>query len=189
MTREQSEELLARIQLGDGTALEALYRTWYRALWDFAFRYLRCAAAAEDVVHDVFASLWIRRERLNLRVSLDAYLFGAVRNAAIQRVRHEYVERAAVVQESAHLLAMGAPPPLPDTAVIQRDRSELVSAALANLSPSQREVLILHWYHGLAYVEIARDFHVTAQAARQQGSRAQRALRALLEGMESSGSD
>src|SRR5436190_13134698 len=84
---------IARIRAGDPDALDAVFRSYYAELCAFAYRYTRARAQAEDLVHDVFAQIWAEREHWQVRESLKAYLYAAVRNRAVSALRREIVER------------------------------------------------------------------------------------------------
>src|SRR5688572_26240120 len=88
-------ELLASIRTGDHTTFELVYRQYYVPLWEFAYRYARTRDGAEDLVHDVFRSLWERRQSIVLHSGLRQYLFGAVRNLGIKQQEHERIVRNA----------------------------------------------------------------------------------------------
>jgi DNA-directed RNA polymerase specialized sigma24 family protein len=74
-------------------ALEAIFRASYDGLFAAAFRFLRSRPLAEEVVQDVFATMWERRDRWGEGelVDLRRYLFGAVQNRAISLLRRERV--------------------------------------------------------------------------------------------------
>jgi RNA polymerase sigma-70 factor (ECF subfamily) len=76
--REQSErEWVGRIRAGDSAGLEALFRAFYSQLAAFAYRYVRSRDGAQEIVHDVLARIWERRERLEVRDQLRTYLYTA----------------------------------------------------------------------------------------------------------------
>src|SRR2546429_8919136 len=82
----------ARIRAGDAAAFERAFRTYHPALCKFAFRYVHSRDVAQELVHDVFATLWEERGRLSVD-RLKSYLYAAVRNLAISHLRHELVAR------------------------------------------------------------------------------------------------
>src|SRR5436190_24359357 len=82
----------ARIRAGDAAAFERAFRTYHPALHKFACRYVHSPEVAQELVHDVFATLWEERARLSVD-RLKSYLYTAVRNLAISHLRHELVER------------------------------------------------------------------------------------------------
>src|SRR5437660_5998374 len=88
----EERDWAARIRAGDTTAFERAFRTYHPALCKFACRYVHSREVAQELVHDVFATLW--EERARLRVGkLKSYLYAAVRNSAVSHLRHERVER------------------------------------------------------------------------------------------------
>ena len=88
----EERDWAARIRAGDTAAFERAFRTYHPALCKFACRYVHSRDVAQELVHDVFATLW--EERARLRVGkLKSYLYAAVRNSAISHLRHERVER------------------------------------------------------------------------------------------------
>src|SRR5687767_5400857 len=80
---ERLDDVVARVRAGDTRALELLFREHYAALCEFSVRYVRQPSLAEELVQDVFADLWARRERWYVHGSVCAYLFAAVRNRAL----------------------------------------------------------------------------------------------------------
>ena len=63
------DALVARVRAGDERALETVFRSHYSPLCDFAARYVRQDALAEELVQDLFADLWARRQELALAVA------------------------------------------------------------------------------------------------------------------------
>ncbi|RYG34699.1 MAG: hypothetical protein EOO01_32040 [Chitinophagaceae bacterium] len=46
---------------------------------------------AQDVVHELFASLWSKRESLDINTSLNAYLYSSIRNRILDHIAHQKV--------------------------------------------------------------------------------------------------
>ena len=78
---------------GDERALETLFQSHYASLCEFAVRYVREEALAEEIVQDLFADLWARRAEWRVRGPVRAYLFGAVRNRALNVRKRQATER------------------------------------------------------------------------------------------------
>src|SRR5689334_12892134 len=72
---------------------EELFKLHFSELRDFAFRYVRTEADAEEIVQDAFLAVWIKRHSIAPRSTMRAYLFGAVRNRALHHSRHSAVAR------------------------------------------------------------------------------------------------
>ncbi|MDF2770709.1 MAG: polymerase sigma-70 factor [Geminicoccaceae bacterium] len=178
---EVPAEVVARIRAGDARALETLFRGHYRALCDFAVRYVRDAAAAEDLVQDLFADLWSRRESWVLRGSVRAYLFTAVRNRALNLRKRQAMERDWERDESAS--EVPALHQVPDGADEVLEREELqhrVSAAVESLPERCRLVMHLRWHERMPHAEIAAVMGISVKGVEMQLARGLKALRLLV---------
>lgn len=102
--------VLARIRAGDQDAFASLYRTLYTILWRIAILVTRSAPTAEEIVQDVFLTLWDRRETLDVDADIRVYLAAAVRNRAHDLSRHRTVYTDAVCPRSTE---PAATPPMP----------------------------------------------------------------------------
>ncbi|QEH40617.1 RNA polymerase sigma-70 factor [Chitinophaga sp. XS-30] len=85
--------LLERMKQGDTAAFALLYDRYWPALWRYAVNAMRDADDAQDVVQDIFTTLWDKRDTLQLHTSLKAYLYRATLNRIINlRNRTKYAE-------------------------------------------------------------------------------------------------
>ena len=82
------EELLRRIKHDDSKALKILFERYYPSLCRFAFRFVKTTHLAEEAVSDVFLTIWIKKENIEIRTNLKTYLFTAVRNQSMNYVKH-----------------------------------------------------------------------------------------------------
>ncbi len=92
-------ELFHFCQKNDATAFEMLYDRYKDSLTVFAKSKLQCRQKAEDIVQDVFISLYQRRNEIEFTTSVKAYLFQAlrfkisneIRSLTIRRKYQEYI--------------------------------------------------------------------------------------------------
>jgi len=174
-------DLVERLRAGDTRALEELFRQQYAPLCRFAERYLRDRAAAEDLVQDLFAALWARRGRLDLRGGLRAYLFASVRNRALNVRKHQLVESDWQRDESApEVRVLHRTPRRPDELLDERERNSRLRAAIAHLPERCRLVMQLRWQEQLAHSEIAAILGISVKGVEIQLSRGLRALKGRL---------
>lgn len=172
-------DLLDRLRAGDPRALEELFRQLYAPLCRFAERYLRDRAGAEDLVQDLFAALWARRTRIEIRGSLRAYLFASVRNRALNVRKHQLVERDWEEDEAVpQVRALHRAPRRPDELLDERELAGRVRGAIAHLPERCRLVMQLRWEEQLAYAEIASILGISVKGVEIQLTRGLRALRA-----------
>jgi RNA polymerase sigma-70 factor (ECF subfamily) len=176
---ETDSEVLARIAKGDVDALGALYDRYSPTLFPIALRIMRVRAEAEDVMHDAFVVVSERAAQYSAdRGSVSAWLVTLVRNLCIDRARRRD-RRGALLQREAN-----APPDSvrsPESAMdIAHDRAR-VRAALEALPEAQRETLLVAFFEGLSYPEIAERDGVPLGTVKSRAARAMAALRDALE--------
>jgi RNA polymerase sigma-70 factor, ECF subfamily len=180
-TPADAEPLVGRIRQGDEQALASVFREHYAALASFAYRYLRDAAAAEDAVHDVFGTLWTRRQALVVTTSLRAYLYAAVRNRCLNVRKHDDIVEAWETDTSSHdVWALHPVPAQPDELLDQRIARDALATAFESLPERQAQVMRLRWFSQLSYAEIAEAVGISPKGVEKHLSRGLAALRAAL---------
>jgi RNA polymerase sigma-70 factor (ECF subfamily) len=174
-------DIVARLRRGDERALEQVFHAYYAPLASFAFRYLRDAAAAEDVVQDTFAALWAARDRITIATSLRAYLYAVVRNRALNIRKHEaVVEEWERDESSDDVRALHAPPPRPDQLLDRGLLARQLSDAFEALPERQAQVMLLRWRDGLSQAEIADALEISVKGVEKHLSRGLEGLRRLM---------
>ncbi|GJG86692.1 DNA-directed RNA polymerase sigma-70 factor [Gemmatimonadetes bacterium T265] len=180
---EDDRALLARLRTGadddPGTsaAFDAIFRRWYAPLVGVADRMLRDTAAAEELAQDVLLELWRRRATLDTGDEPGPYLIRAVRNRALNRLRH-----ARVATRAAPLLAVDEASPVagPAAEAVERELAMAIDAAVAALPPGCRQVFLMSRAQGLRYSDIAATLGISPKTVEAQMGRALRLLRARL---------
>ncbi|HSO97905.1 MAG TPA: sigma-70 family RNA polymerase sigma factor [Solirubrobacteraceae bacterium] len=153
--------------------LEALYRSARDDVFAYATTLLRDRAAAEEVTAVAFERALSRRRTFDRRRGeARAWLFGIVRNAALDELRRRH-RVAALAPEPA---AAGGDEPAADDGELTLRRT-VVAAALAGLPPRERELIALKFHAGLSNREIARVLGVSESNAGTLLHRAMTALR------------
>jgi RNA polymerase sigma factor (sigma-70 family) len=147
---------------------EQLYRTTASEL--FAYFRRRTTLDVEDLVAEVFATAWRRRKDLPAPMLRRAWLYGTARNLLLAESRRRGREQDAVEQLAARPV---------DGPVQSTSRTgEVVRAALARLSPSDRELIELVEWERLTPAELAVALGVRPGTARVRLHRARQALAA-----------
>lgn len=173
------DELVIRIRKGDRSAFDALMDRHADALLRIAFGYLRSTADAEDLVQDLFLSIWRTRECWQPGGAIIAYLAVAVRRRALNVLKHHRVEMAyaaRVVDEMAYDAASGMAPPT-DVALVSRDERAEALKLLSRLSDRARMALLLRYDQQRSFADVAEIMGISALAARQLVWRALEQLR------------
>jgi RNA polymerase sigma-70 factor (ECF subfamily) len=182
---------LARVRAGDRQAFEMMAEAYYERLVRYAYRYVHDVAVGEDVVQDTLFNIWLTHEQFVVRGSLSSYLFGAVRNRALNYTRHQRVE--ARWQERMSSREVGDPGTWIDARVTPasdwdegdeddtfQTRLAAVRSAIAALPPRQAEAFWLRVEHGMSFAEVAEVMGLSLRSAQTTYLRAVQCLRERL---------
>ena len=160
----QDLDLLQRTAKGDRAAFAGLYDRFSRPLFSTALRILGDSREAEDVVHDVFLTLWQRSMEFSEdRGSPFSWAVTMTRNRAIDRVRQR--RRRAEILADAPPADLGygeagANTPADSAEALQaRERASAVRQALATLPNDQQQAVEMAFFSGLTQQEIAANPH------------------------------
>jgi RNA polymerase sigma factor (sigma-70 family) len=174
--------LVQRIAAGDETALTHVYDQLAPTVFGVARRVLGDTSAAEDVVQEVFVSLWQRPSAFDsARGTLAAWLGMLAHRRAVDRVRREEASRRRADALSSQPLI--APPDL-DEAVSSLWIGERVRIAVQDLPEEQRACVNLAYFEGKTYVEVAQILGIPEGTAK---SRMRLALRKLADTLNAEG--
>lgn len=152
------ETLIAHVAAGDSHALEQLYSRYGRVVYGLALRMLSSAEQAEDIVQETFWRVWRRAATFQRGSGLFApWLFGIARNLCIDELRRRQSRPALNQVEDQVLTAIPDPQPAIDELTWETERRRLISVALGELPPDQRQVIELAYFAGLSQREIAEQ--------------------------------
>lgn len=170
-------ELLARVRAGEIEALGELYDRWVGTLFPLALRILRDRSEAEDALHDALLIVRDRAEQYAPeRGPVGAWLVTIVRNLCIDRTRRR--DRRAELARRSHATTKFVADP--ETLASGSSARDKVRRALAKLPKAQRDTLLVAYYEGLSYPEIAERDNVPLGTVKSRAARAMAALREAL---------
>jgi RNA polymerase sigma-70 factor (ECF subfamily) len=147
-------QLLRRVSHGDRAALKMLYDDVAPKLLGVATRIVGDRADAEDIVQDVFVTVWRKAAEYDpARAGGLAWLVAITRNRAIDRVRARGRQPTVSEDAAAHV---PDPQARADAGADASDAARAVGRALAALDPKHAAVIRGAWLEGLSYEELAR---------------------------------
>lgn len=151
MTTADDLKLLTAAQGGDPKARELLFTRWLPIVMRWCARMGGPSVSAEDAASDVFICVLTRLERLRNPEAFDAWLFGITRRTLAAHRRRAWVRRwvPGLSVESDD------PDTRPDHQLESSDTSRRVQQVLEELTPYQREVLVLCDVEGRTDEEVA----------------------------------
>lgn len=177
-----TDALLVRIRAGDATAFTDVYVTYAGRLSNYARSYLPDRTTAEELVHDVLASLWRNRTRLTVRSTFVAYLYGAVRFAALKWVRDTNVRDHYLSAAASDAVLRAEEPDHATADQVWEQRRAALARAVGDLPPRCREVFLLRWRDELPYADIAAVMGISIKTVEMQMTTAIKRLRVRFAG-------
>jgi RNA polymerase sigma factor (sigma-70 family) len=182
-------ELHRRLAGGDVGAFDELYRRYASVAMGLAVRLTGQRAMAQDVVHDAFLAIWRAPEAFDpSRGSFRTFFLSLVHHRGVDAIRRE--ERLRAREDRAANLepAEGEDPSeaVADEDLVARRRLE-VRAALADLTPDQRQVLEMAYFGGMTQARIAEALGIPLGTVNTRTFAALRRLRARLEAEDREG--
>ena len=175
-----AEALLPQIALGDRAAFEALYRATADKLFGICLRVLRERSEAEEVLQEVFATVWHKAAQYDAHQgSVMSWLGTMTRNRAIDRLRTRPVRGAFdAIETAAEIPDPGVSPDQAAEASIDRER---LSRCLEQLEPRRRSLIREAFFGGLTYEELATRVQAPLGSIKSWIRRGLMQLRACLE--------
>ena len=157
-------------------AFELLFKSQYEKLCKRAYALLNDMDEAEETVQGVFISIWEKRKEMQVTESINAYLSRAVRNAALNRIKHinvrlKYSREQQILQDGN--------PPLTEISHAGELRAR-ISAAIESLPEQCRLIFKLSRFEEMKYAEIAEKLGISVKTVENQMGKALRVLREKL---------
>ncbi|MGV3502600.1 MAG: RNA polymerase sigma factor [Adhaeribacter sp.] len=173
----QDRDLFDLLKSEDEAAFKEIYERYFDVLYVHAYKRLQDKEEAQDVIQEVFASLWDKKEIIALEGNLPAYLFAAVRNRIFNNLSHKRCE-THYLQSLQHFIDKG----LCQTDYLVRENQfyTLIEKEIAALPPKMQEVFSLSRNGYLSHKQIAATLNLSEQTVKKQVNNALRILRTKL---------
>lgn len=178
MERREDAELAGRLMERDEQALRIVIDRYGSLVHGVARRVIAEPTLAEEVAQDTFLALWRRPGAFDpQRGSLQTWLSSVARNKAVDLVRKEESLRRtkdSLAKEATLTLQLEEP------AIGLEERQE-VKMALSRLTEVQREALVLAYFGGRTYREVAQELNIPEGTAKTRMRDGLTKLRELME--------
>lgn len=170
--------LVEWIKESDDLAFRELYQRFYPQLYIHAYKRINDSQAIEDILQDVFTSVWNNRHKLNVEHSVSSYLYTAVRYKIInyffrQDTTNKYLNSLdTYLNEQEPIQA--------DYLVRERQLMDIIEQEIEALPPAMRRVFKMSRFEQLSHKEIASTLQLSEQTIKTQVKKALRILRQKL---------
>ncbi|MEM9930071.1 MAG: RNA polymerase sigma-70 factor [Bacteroidota bacterium] len=174
---ETDQELFRRLRQGESAALDALFRRYYADLCRIALRFVQDEQEAEDIIQDLFVSIWEKRatQREDLE-AVGAYLRRAARNRSLNYLR----DRKRIPVDDGEI-PIGIPANThADDQLNQEELRDRIHTAIDALPERCRLVFVMSKIEDMPQKEIAQALAISPKTVENQMTRAYRYLREWL---------
>ena len=169
----EERSLILRLIEGDEDAFCELYATYKNRLIYFAMRFLKSREYAEDVFQDAFTVVWQSRRFINPDASFSSYLYTRILNQLRNAANEEKLKESILSQALDYT---------EDTKreVMVNDLKSLISHALQQLTPRQREIFEMSREAQLSHKEIADKLGISVNTVQEHISTSLKLIRTYL---------
>jgi len=153
-------EQLRRIRNGDVKQFEALFRSSYTSLVNYAQTILKDRDTSEEIVQELFYVLWRDRKKIDIMNSVKGYLFRSVYN----RCMH-YLDHRRVVMKHANEFKDQQYSDPDDPAEIMKfnELHEKIAIIIGKLPERCAKIFCMNRFEGLKYTEIAEKLEISVK--------------------------
>jgi RNA polymerase sigma-70 factor (ECF subfamily) len=170
-------EMIAAVCAGNRDAFAALVEMYQVGVYNLCYRMLGDAREAEDAAQEAFLRAYSQFHRYDAARPFKTWLFAIASHHCVDRLRKRRLRWLSLDDE---LLAEGevwrSTAPGPEEVALGHERRDEVRALLAPLAPKDRSAIVLHYWCGLSYVEIAEVLGASVSAVKSRLHRTRVAL-------------
>jgi len=178
------EATIQRAGDGDQAAWETIIRTYWRKVFNVAYRFVGTYEEAEDLTQEIFLKVFRSLSTFDQRANFQTWLISVSRNYCIDRYRSGRRDREIFAREvNAADVQAEAPGPSPHARVELQDRVALLREALRGLSTPLRTAVLLRDIHELSYQEIASQLGVAEGTVKSRINRGRAELAKQIEAL------
>ncbi|OJW13199.1 RNA polymerase sigma-70 factor [Mucilaginibacter sp. 44-25] len=176
------EQLVLHLKDGDHAAFAEIYNRHWETMADAAYQRLRSREEAEEVVQEVFVSLYLRRAELSPKSSLIAYLKTALKYKVIDAYRAQEMHQRHIAGIVEYSITSGL---VPDDGLCVKELQGEIMRIVQTLPPKCREVFVKSRFEHLSHRFIAENMGISISTVKKHLYKATETLKSKLGGNHS----
>ena len=168
LKNQKTNALASRLRNDDVDAFNILYWEYHAAVYGNALKLIKDPVIAEDIVQDVFVTLWRKRHAIDPEQDLVGWLFVVSHHKTIDQLKRKL--KQALVQKNLSISRE-------DRSIIvntdlKEEQLDAIEQAMDQLSPQKRKVFELCKVQGRTYKKAAEELHISKYTVKEYLSEA-----------------
>lgn len=171
---DTDQEILTSLAANDARAFDFLYQKFFSKLYAAAYKRLQNRELTEEVIQDLFISLWERRKTLEINTTIEAYLFSSVKYLVIAQYK-----KNNLFEQYSNTVLQNDDSNFTEQMVAFDELNEAYQQALQALPERCREIFLMK-RTGLSQREISERLDISEKTVENQMTKALKILREAL---------
>lgn len=180
LSLQEQSALLKRVAGGDTAAFRILFDAYNRRIYAAALKMTKSTYGAEEIVQEIFASLWENRNNLQNVENPPAYIFTVAYNRTYRYLKKVAADTNMLQTLKLHIREYGNEI---EDLLDMKETGELINHAVEKLPPRRKLIFKLSREEGLSHKEIADQLDISPLTVKKQMVMALRTIRASLSGV------
>lgn len=169
-------EIVKALRSNDEGVFEQLFKQYYQRLCTYATGMLD-GDDAEEVVQQLFLNFWEKRQQLTITVSLKSYLYRAVHNACLNKIKQAKVRQ---LYAEEHIKTTEPGYEHTSQSLFKTELENQIHKAINTLPEQCRLVFKLSRFEEMKYAEIAEHLGISIKTVENHMGKALRIMREQL---------
>lgn len=179
--QDRIETLFERVRADDYEAFQIIFRASYRRLCAYSKQLVSSSELAEEIVDDVFCSLWQNRKKIHIATSFHSYLNTSIRNRSLDCLRKLRREKIFQLDKAA---CVPCGQSIATDCLVYEELRLQIERAVARLPEQCRIIFRMSREQDLSYKEIACLLNISVKTVDTQIGRALKSVRQFMAAQE-----
>lgn len=171
------KEIVEALHKSDENVFEQVFRLHYQRLCNYAAGIVADTDEAEEVVQQLFVNVWEKRMTLEITLSLKSYLYRAVHNACLNKLKQQKVRK---LYADEHIKNSDEAYEHTSQTIVKTELEKQIHTAINTLPEQCRMVFKLSRFEEMKYAEIATHLGISVKTVENHMGKALRIMREQL---------
>ena len=171
-------EVLEQLTEGNESAFKQIYDRYWLSIYKTVKRYTKSPEVAEDIVQEIFTTLWNNRSSFKEVINLEYYLITMAKNLTYKTLRKMAFEKTVKNHWSAEDLQAENSA---NSAILDQQYAQLIQQAVRLLPSQQKQIFHMAKVEGLSHKDIAAQLKISRLTVKTHMAKALRSIRHYLQ--------